>query len=317
MTSLRKIVVRLALLILLASCALGSSGRAEAEETPFSVSAYSICDGSTPCHGLTASGRRVQAGVTVAADWRVFEPGSWVDIDGVGRRRVDDRGGAIKGRRLDLYMNTRAEATAFGRADRGARLAPGPAADERAFPVEREGWAKGAWCHAVPALGGGWWTAGHCTRDKGRLYVDGDPVTAWSVDPTRDLAHLVTGAPASPLSLDSGSGGGAVHWRTDGGKTEAHLAGPRIFTHDASGRGWWDEGSEAGAAPGSKTQTLLVACVTGGVPLRVGNSGAGAFTESGALVGVLVGGDVPWNPEAGWSRPDCDRLQRVLIQGVP
>lgn len=62
---------------------------------------------------ITASGRQVMPGVTIAAD-RSIPFGTWIWIDSLGWRRVDDRGGAIKGGRLDICFATRAEALAWG-----------------------------------------------------------------------------------------------------------------------------------------------------------------------------------------------------------
>lgn len=68
--------------------------------------------------GITASGAHVQANHTIAApSWLAF--GTWIeiqsDIPGVsGYYKVEDRGGAIKGDRLDIYVDNHNEADAFG-----------------------------------------------------------------------------------------------------------------------------------------------------------------------------------------------------------
>lgn len=54
--------------------------------------------------GITASGTKVQAGVTVAADTSKLPFGTKIYIKGIGWRTVQDRGGAIKGNRLDIYI---------------------------------------------------------------------------------------------------------------------------------------------------------------------------------------------------------------------
>ena len=64
--------------------------------------------------GITASGEPVTAGVTVAADPRVYPMGSCITIDGLGRRIVQDIGSAIKGNRLDVYFPSHEDALAFG-----------------------------------------------------------------------------------------------------------------------------------------------------------------------------------------------------------
>jgi 3D (Asp-Asp-Asp) domain-containing protein len=78
----------------------------------FSVTAY--CTGT-----VTQSGARVKAGMA-AADPRVLPVGSTVRVDGQGRAydgiyTVTDTGRAIKGRELDLYVDSCGEAEQFGR----------------------------------------------------------------------------------------------------------------------------------------------------------------------------------------------------------
>lgn len=55
-------------------------------------------------NGITASGEIVQEGVTVAADTSILPMGSKIYIEGIGWRTVQDRGGAIKGNKLDIYV---------------------------------------------------------------------------------------------------------------------------------------------------------------------------------------------------------------------
>jgi 3D (Asp-Asp-Asp) domain-containing protein len=62
---------------------------------------------------VTASGRRTEPGVTIAAP-RTIPFGTWIHLEGVGWRRVDDRGGRIKGKRIDICMTTRKEALKWG-----------------------------------------------------------------------------------------------------------------------------------------------------------------------------------------------------------
>jgi 3D (Asp-Asp-Asp) domain-containing protein/cell division protein FtsB len=60
-------------------------------------------------YGITASGRTVTDGVTVAVDTSVIPLGTWLKItmpDGsVLKRRADDTGSAIKGNKIDIYLN--------------------------------------------------------------------------------------------------------------------------------------------------------------------------------------------------------------------
>ena len=60
--------------------------------------------------GITASGTPVQAGVTVAADPDVLPLGSAVYIEGVGLRYIQDTGSAVKGKALDVAVDTHSEA---------------------------------------------------------------------------------------------------------------------------------------------------------------------------------------------------------------
>ena len=64
---------------------------------------------------ITASGKRVKPGVTVAAD-KSIPFGTEIVIMGLpGVRVVEDRGGAIKGDRLDICFQTRSEALRWGK----------------------------------------------------------------------------------------------------------------------------------------------------------------------------------------------------------
>ena len=64
--------------------------------------------------GITASGAKAVEGVTVAMD-KSMSFGTKIYIDGIGERIVQDRGGAIKGNRIDLYFDSHQEALNFGR----------------------------------------------------------------------------------------------------------------------------------------------------------------------------------------------------------
>lgn len=66
-------------------------------------------------NGITASGIKAVEGVTVAADTNILPFGTKIIIDGVGERIVQDRGGAIKGNRIDLYFDSHQEALNFGK----------------------------------------------------------------------------------------------------------------------------------------------------------------------------------------------------------
>ena len=81
----------------------------------FIITAYCPCMkccGKTD--GITASGDKATEGVTVAMD-KSMPFGTKIYIDGVGERIVQDRGGSIKGNRIDLYFDSHKEALNFGR----------------------------------------------------------------------------------------------------------------------------------------------------------------------------------------------------------
>lgn len=81
----------------------------------FVITAYCPC---VKCcgknDGITASGVKAEQGVTVAMD-KSIPFGTIIYIDDVGERVVQDRGGAIKGNRIDLFFETHQEALEFGR----------------------------------------------------------------------------------------------------------------------------------------------------------------------------------------------------------
>ena len=64
--------------------------------------------------GITASGTEADYG-TIAADTRVLPFGTVIYVPGYGYGRVEDRGGAIKGSRLDLWFASHEEALEWGR----------------------------------------------------------------------------------------------------------------------------------------------------------------------------------------------------------
>jgi 3D (Asp-Asp-Asp) domain-containing protein len=86
------------------------------------VTAYCPCNKccGPDAQGITASGRRVShnGGRFVAADTKVLPFGTRLIIPGYAdekRVEVVDRGGAIKGNRLDVFFPTHAEALKWGR----------------------------------------------------------------------------------------------------------------------------------------------------------------------------------------------------------
>ncbi|RCW41439.1 3D domain-containing protein [Paenibacillus prosopidis] len=72
-------------------------------------------DENHPQYGITASGARVQEGRTIAVDPDVIPIGWWVYIEGIGFRRAEDTGSAIKGNKIDVYFDSSKYANKFGR----------------------------------------------------------------------------------------------------------------------------------------------------------------------------------------------------------
>lgn len=67
--------------------------------------------------GKTASGMKPQVGV-VAVDPKIIPLGTKLYVEGYNDNKIciaGDTGGAIKGKRIDLFMNSRNEALKFGR----------------------------------------------------------------------------------------------------------------------------------------------------------------------------------------------------------
>ena len=81
----------------------------------YKITAYCPCKKCCgKSDGITASGVKAIEGITVAMD-KSIPFGTKIYIDGVGERIVQDRGGAIKGSRIDLYFDSHQEALNFGR----------------------------------------------------------------------------------------------------------------------------------------------------------------------------------------------------------
>ena len=84
----------------------------------YKITAYCPCKKCCgKSDGITASGEKAVEGITVAMD-KSIPFGTKIYIDGVGERIVQDRGGAIKGNRIDLYFDSHEEALNFGRQTR-------------------------------------------------------------------------------------------------------------------------------------------------------------------------------------------------------
>lgn len=81
----------------------------------FTLTAYcpcEVCCGKND--GITASGKKAQANHTVAVDKNYIDLGSKLLINGE-TYYAEDVGGAIKGKRIDIFFNTHEEALQFGK----------------------------------------------------------------------------------------------------------------------------------------------------------------------------------------------------------
>jgi 3D (Asp-Asp-Asp) domain-containing protein len=85
------------------------------EKFTINASAYTAAaDECGKSNGITASGLKVAEKRTLACP-ASFPFGAKISIEGMGEFRCEDRGGAIKGNKIDIYMETKKEAFAFGR----------------------------------------------------------------------------------------------------------------------------------------------------------------------------------------------------------
>jgi 3D (Asp-Asp-Asp) domain-containing protein len=85
------------------------------EKFTINASAYTAAaDECGKSDGVTASGLKVAKKRTLACP-ASFPFGTKISIEGMGEFRCEDRGGAIKGNKIDIYMETKQEAFAFGR----------------------------------------------------------------------------------------------------------------------------------------------------------------------------------------------------------
>lgn len=95
--------------------------RQEEEWMYFTLTAYTNGPESTgkrpgdKGYAITASGKRTSEGRTIAADPRVLPMGTKVYIEGVGERIVEDTGSAIKGHKIDVFIEDLDQALEFGR----------------------------------------------------------------------------------------------------------------------------------------------------------------------------------------------------------
>ena len=94
--------------------AVANSGNSSSTVKIYKVTAYCSCSKCCGSHanGYTASGTKATAGRTIAAPSN-FAFGTKLIINGK-EYVVEDRGGAIKGNRIDMYVDSHAQALAWG-----------------------------------------------------------------------------------------------------------------------------------------------------------------------------------------------------------
>lgn len=90
----------------------------------FTINASAYTAAADECgksDGITASGVKVKAKRTLACP-PIYPFGTKIKIEGYGTYVCEDRGGAIKGNHVDIYMQTKKEAFAFGRRNLQAEI---------------------------------------------------------------------------------------------------------------------------------------------------------------------------------------------------
>ena len=81
----------------------------------YKVTAYCSCKSCSGNWGnLTATGKRAKSNHTVAADTNYLPYGTKIIIDGV-TYTVEDCGGGVKGKHIDIYFDTHTEVKKFGK----------------------------------------------------------------------------------------------------------------------------------------------------------------------------------------------------------
>lgn len=74
----------------------------------FRVKAYAYTGG-----GRTRTGQKAQVG-RIAVDPKVIKLGTWLYVEGYGICQASDTGGNIKGKKIDVYKNTRSQCLKWG-----------------------------------------------------------------------------------------------------------------------------------------------------------------------------------------------------------
>ena len=80
----------------------------------FVATGYSSNDTSQGTTGITATGKVAAEGI-IAVDPKIIPFGTTVEIKDIGVFIADDRGGKIKGNRIDIFFDSKEEAKDFGK----------------------------------------------------------------------------------------------------------------------------------------------------------------------------------------------------------
>jgi len=80
----------------------------------FIATGYSRNDTNQGTTGTTATGKVAVEGI-IAVDPKIIPLGTTVEIKDIGGFIADDRGGKIKGNRIDIFFNSKEEAKDFGK----------------------------------------------------------------------------------------------------------------------------------------------------------------------------------------------------------
>ena len=94
---------------------------------PFTINASAYTASADECgnnKGITASGIKVKENRTIACP-PSLPFGVKLEIEGMGIFTCEDRGGAIKGNHIDIYVLTKKEAFQFGRQNLTAKIVEG------------------------------------------------------------------------------------------------------------------------------------------------------------------------------------------------
>lgn len=137
MSPMKRIAVLVIISALLASCATGIKPPRDVQPVVREMETTGYCKCGKCCNwrhtmlgkpviasgpnkgerkqvGMTSSGTKAKPG-TIAADTTRYPFGTIIYVPGYGYGRVEDRGGAIQGDRLDLFFKSHRDAEAWGR----------------------------------------------------------------------------------------------------------------------------------------------------------------------------------------------------------